>query len=100
MNAPFKRPAIDGNFRPTHLDHLDWSALHSDRTRDADPLRLIDVPEYLVRRGIGWLARWRRRRSAVIALQALNDHYLNDIGLDRDQIESAVKNAETGGKPV
>ena len=36
------------------------------------------------------LARWRRRRQAIAELGALNDHMLNDIGIDRSEIASAV----------
>ena len=40
----------------------------------------------LFRRSVIAVSRWRQRRAAIRQLQALNDHYLADIGLERDQI--------------
>lgn len=46
-------------------------------------------------------ARWRYRRNTTRELQALNDHHLADIGLDRFQTVSVFqKMIETGGYPV
>jgi uncharacterized protein YjiS (DUF1127 family) len=46
---------------------------------------------------VRWLASWpagvvahRRRRETIKTLQELNDHQLRDIGLTRDQIETAA----------
>jgi uncharacterized protein YjiS (DUF1127 family) len=44
---------------------------------------------WLVNGPAGVLAHWRRRET-IKTLQELNDHQLRDIGLTRDQIESAV----------
>ena len=33
----------------------------------------------------------RRRRSTIFTLQALDDHVLSDIGLDRSEIESVIE---------
>lgn len=38
-----------------------------------------------------WISRWRRRRVAIRQLQALNDHYLADLGLDRSQLAAGVE---------
>ena len=52
-------------------------------------------------RNLGWISRWRQRRTAIRELQALSDHYLTDIGLDRSQIVSTVEDIiETGGQPA
>ncbi len=40
----------------------------------------------LYRRAVAAVSRWYRRRAAIRQLQALNDHYLADIGLERDRI--------------
>ena len=45
------------------------------------------------------LGRWRRRNRAIKELGALNNHLLNDIGIDRNQIRETVDamlQAETG----
>ena len=49
-------------------------------------------------RWVRWLATWPnhlvahwQRREAINTLQSLNDHQLRDIGIRRDQIETAVK---------
>ena len=39
--------------------------------------------------------------TAIRELQALSDHHLTDIGLDRSQIVSTVEDIiETGGQPA
>jgi len=63
-------------------------------------LRRVNGLEAAVRQSVGWISRWRQRRSAIRKLQALNDHYLKDIGLDRSEIVSSVENIiETGDQP-
>jgi 4-hydroxy-tetrahydrodipicolinate synthase len=49
-------------------------------------------------RWVRWLATWPnhlvahwQRREAINTLQSLNDHQLRDIGIRRDQIETAVR---------
>jgi len=37
------------------------------------------------------LLSWRRRRSAIARLGALDDHMLKDLGLHRSGIEAAVR---------
>jgi|GEM_PF-4668918 len=54
-------------------------------------LRLVNPQQSALRRFIGVITRWRRRRNATRELQALSDHHLTDIGLDRSQIVPAVK---------
>jgi uncharacterized protein YjiS (DUF1127 family) len=44
---------------------------------------------WLVSWPAGVLAHWKRKEM-IKTLQELNDHQLRDIGLRRDQIESAV----------
>ncbi len=44
----------------------------------------------VIAQGAEALRRWHRRRVAYRALMALNDHLLQDIGLDRAQIPAAV----------
>lgn len=43
---------------------------------------------------------WRRRRSAIAQLNALDDVTLKDIGLHRSGIEAAVVNSLPVQKPV
>jgi len=62
---------------------------------------LREVTPDALRRTRGRISRWRRRRIGIRKFQALNDHYLTDIGLDRSQIVSKVEEIiETGGQPA
>ena len=62
-------------------------------------LRLITGLRSAVRRAVAGISRWRQRRRAIRELQALSDHYLTDIGLDRSRIVSTVEQMiETGGR--
>jgi uncharacterized protein YjiS (DUF1127 family) len=64
-------------------------------------LRLVNGLESAVRRSVGGISRWRQRRTAIRELQALSDHHLTGIGLDRSQIVSTVEEIiETGGQPA
>lgn len=52
-------------------------------------------------RQIGRISRWRHRCTAIRELQALSDHHLTNIGLDRTQIVSTDEEIiETGGQPA
>ena len=44
-----------------------------------------------LRRLVAEISRWRRRHAAIRQLQALNDHYLADIGLERDRIVPTIE---------
>jgi uncharacterized protein YjiS (DUF1127 family) len=64
-------------------------------------LRLVNGLTSTVRRSVGGIARWRRRRAGIRELQALSDDYLKDIGLDRSRVASPVDQfIETGGHPA
>ena len=52
--------------------------------------RLVRGIVGIIAQGAEALRRWHRRRVAYRALMALNDHLLQDIGLDRAQIPAAV----------
>ena len=41
------------------------------------------------------LERWHNRRLTRLALLALNDHQLRDIGLDRSEIDLVVEQLES-----
>ena len=47
----------------------------------------------LIRCSDKWISHWRARRIMIRRLQALNDHYLKDIGLERSDIVSMVEQA-------
>jgi uncharacterized protein YjiS (DUF1127 family) len=49
-------------------------------------LRLANCLKSAVRRSVGWIYRRHQRRTAIRKLQALNDHFLKDIGPDRAEI--------------
>lgn len=44
------------------------------------------------------ISDWYQRRALIRQLQNLNDHYLKDIGLERDEIVSFVKGISMSGK--
>jgi len=47
---------------------------------------------------IDWVSDRYHRRVLIRQLQNLNDHYLKDIGLERDEIVSYVKGISMSGK--
>jgi uncharacterized protein YjiS (DUF1127 family) len=53
--------------------------------------RLINGLESIVRRCVGRISHWRERHIMIRKLQALNEHYLKDIGLERSEIISMVE---------
>ncbi len=54
-------------------------------------MQLVNGLESAVRRSVDWISHWRQRRTGTHKLQALNDHYLADFGLERSQIVSTVE---------
>ena len=60
-------------------------------------VRLIKGLESAVRHCADGISRWRRRRTAIRELQALSDHYLTDVGLERSQIVSTVEKMIAAG---
>jgi len=47
---------------------------------------------------VGAVLRWRDRRITIRALEALNDHYLLDMGIERSDIHSFVTKAQNRGE--
>jgi uncharacterized protein YjiS (DUF1127 family) len=45
-----------------------------------------------------WTAYWRKRseRATIVLLHSLGDRVLNDIGIDRSEIESVVRTRSRG----
>ncbi|MBB4302144.1 uncharacterized protein YjiS (DUF1127 family) [Rhodobium orientis] len=58
--------------------------------RRIDALAARSGPATWIRRLVGPVVRWRDRRTAIRALESLNDHQLKDIGLGRADIPSIV----------
>jgi uncharacterized protein YjiS (DUF1127 family) len=54
------------------------------------PVRQAHVDGRLGFRVIRWLQDERRRRMAIRELNQLNDHYLDDIGISRNDIDPIV----------
>jgi len=101
MNPYYELPKLGSNFQQAHADRPQ----RPDRQIDGFPsiwaLRLVNGLELAVRRSFGWISRWRQRRTTIRKLQALSDHYLLDIGLDRPQIVSTVEEtSKTGSRPA
>lgn len=101
MNAYCKPPNLASSFQQASAGRPERARRQIDGLASIDALRLFHGLEAAVRRGVGGISRWRRRRTAIRELQALSDRHLTDIGLDRTQIVSQVEEIiETGGRPL
>ena len=75
-------------FRTGYLQQRDRGSAPWDRNT-----RLSFVIEYLrpvTHQILGAVLRWRDRHIAIRTLEALNDHYLLDVGIERSDIHSIV----------
>jgi uncharacterized protein YjiS (DUF1127 family) len=96
MNPYYELPNLGSSFQQAHADR---PGRQIDRLLSIGALRLVNGLGSAVRRSVGVISRWRQRRTAIRELQALSDHQLTDIGLDRSQIVSTVEEMiETGGQ--
>ena len=101
MNPYCEPPNLGSSFQQAHADRPKRPGRRIDGILSIGALRLVNGLESAVRWSIGGISRWRQRRAAIRELQALSDHYLTDIGLDRSQIVSTVGEIiETGGRPA
>lgn len=53
-------------------------------------LRLASGLDSAARRTVDWISRRLRRHTTIVTFEALSDHLLDDIGLNRFQIGSTV----------
>lgn len=98
MNAHFKHFSLNNSFPQVHPERPNGQIRGVPRN---GTLQLVNDLESVVRRTISRVFHWWQRRTTIHKLQALNDHYLKDIGLDRSQIISSVDGiVETSGKPT
>ena len=88
MNPDNERPNLGGSFQQALAGLSDQQI---DGIQGIGTFRLINCVELAIRRSARWIAHWRQRRIAIGKLQALNDHYLKDIGLDRSEIVWSAK---------
>ncbi len=104
MNPCYELPNLGNSFQQAHADRPERPERPGhqiDGIPSIGALRLVNGLESAVRRSVGGISRWRQRRIAIRELQALSDHHLTDIGLDRSQIVSMVEEIiETGGQPA
>ncbi len=101
MNAYYELSNPGSSFQQAHADRTERPGRQINAILSIGALRQVISLDSALRRSLGWISRWRRRRTAIRELQALSDHHLADIGLDRSQIVSTVeKNIETGGQPA
>ena len=94
MNLIHKYSNLCSNIQQTHAVRSVrsvWPGLLTDRIPGAGVLRLINGLESALRWCVGRISCWRQRRTAIRKLQALNDHYLKDIGLHRSEIVWSVE---------
>jgi len=101
MNPCYELSNLGGSFQQAHADVPERPGRQIDGIPNIGALRLVYGLESAVRRSVGGISRWRRRCTAIRKFQALSDHLLTDIGLDRSQIVSKVEEVvETGGQPA
>ncbi len=101
MNPYYEPPNLGSSFQQAHADRPERPGRQIDGIPSIGALRLVNGLETAVCRSVGGISRWRQRRTAIREFQALNDHHLTDIGLDRSQIVSTVEEIiETGGQPA
>ena len=91
MNPYYKHLNLCSNFQQAHADRPGRPGRQTDRIPGISALRLVNSLDSAVRWSVGGISRWRQRRTAIRKLQALNDHYLKDIGPDRFEIVSSVE---------
>ena len=91
MNTNNEHPNLGSCFQQAHADRPERPGRLTDRISSIGALRLVSGLESVISWSVGGISRWRHRRTAICKLQALNDHYLKDIGLDRSEIVSSVE---------
>ncbi len=101
MNPYYEPPNLGSSFQQAHADVPERPGRQIDGIPSIGAMWLVNGLESAVRRSVGGISRWRQRRTAIREFQALNDHHLTDIGLDRSKIVSTVEQIiETGGQPA
>ncbi len=99
MNAYYELPNPGSSFQQAHADRTERPGRQINAILSIGALRLVNGSA--LRRSAAGISRWRQRRTAIRELQALSDHHLTGIGLDRSQIVSTVEAIiETGGQPA
>ncbi len=63
------------------------------------PSLVIECVKTRALRIIGPVRRWRNRRRAIRTLEALNDHYLMDLGIERSDIPFFVAYTQNNCDP-
>ncbi len=100
MNPYYELSNLGSSSRQAQADRPERPARQVDGFLGIGASRLVNGLVWAVRRSVGGISRWRHRRTAIRELQALSEHYLTDIGLERSQIVSTVDEIiETGGRP-
>lgn len=91
MNHYYEPGNLGGSFQQSHAERPERPSRQIDEIPSIGALRLVNGLKSVARWCVGGISRWRRRRTTIRELQALSDHYLKDIGLDRSQIVSTVE---------
>lgn len=66
--------------------------------RNTRPSLVFERLRSVTHRIVGAVLRWRDRRITIRTLEALNDHYLLDVGIERSDIHSFVSKARNRGE--
>lgn len=99
MNPYYELSNLGSSFQQAHADRPERPGRQIDGIPSIGALRLVNGLVSAVRRSVGRIPRWRLRLTTIRELQALSDHHLKDIGLDRSQIVPTVEEIiETGGR--
>ncbi len=101
MNRCYELPNLGSSCQQGRADRPEPLDRQTEGFPSIGALRLVNGLKSAVRMSVGTIFRWRRRRTAIRELQALSDHHLKDIGLDRSQIVSTVEEMiETSDQPA
>ena len=91
MTPYYKLPSLAGSVHLADTNQSKQPNGKIDTLLSIGALRLVNGLESAIRWSVGEINRLLARRTMIQELQALSDHHLTDIGLDRSQIVATVE---------